>query len=190
MRAHLARGLCDVFPVPEPTLKSRFFLLNASAQASCVQFRLRSLTSNANIRLHDRFMSRIFIYSSVHLSKVTGGLESPSEHVQVLWESFTVLKVFNVRTDSEWGKFIAGWVFFQSGEEISNTLDVRWKEDFLYSIGYRFAWKSWKQLKPIEQYRWAKRARLKPKDVSSVLLGFSDAGGTLLEKALILVLIL
>lgn len=32
----------DVFPVPERTKESRFFLLNACAQASRVQFMLRS----------------------------------------------------------------------------------------------------------------------------------------------------
>ena len=40
--ALLAHGVYDVFPVPERTKESRFLLLNACAQASCVQFMLRS----------------------------------------------------------------------------------------------------------------------------------------------------
>ena len=42
MRTYLAGGVYDVFPVVEPTKKSRFFLLNPCAQASHVQFKLRS----------------------------------------------------------------------------------------------------------------------------------------------------
>ena len=42
MRALLAHGVYDVFPEPERTKESRFFLLNACAQASRVQFMLRS----------------------------------------------------------------------------------------------------------------------------------------------------
>lgn len=42
MRALLVYGVYDVFPVPERTKESRFFLLNACAQASRVQFMLRS----------------------------------------------------------------------------------------------------------------------------------------------------
>ena len=47
MRAHLAHGVYDVFPVPEPTKESRFFLLNACARLLAFSLGCVLLASNA-----------------------------------------------------------------------------------------------------------------------------------------------